>query len=168
MSEWLQVARIVGVHGIRGLLKARLLSDFPERLTTPGQRWLRLGAAEPQPVTLVQGIAQVNKGLFLLRFQECPDRTTAETWVGGSLLVPAGEQPLLQTEEYYVPELLGVQVLWRGQVVGTVAGVITGAAQDLLEIQVGEERKLLPFVVALVPEVNLAQGWIVIDPPAGW
>jgi 16S rRNA processing protein RimM len=169
MNEWRQVAQLVGVHGIRGVLKARLLSDFPERLTVPGPRWLhREQTGDPQPVTLLKGTAQLAKHLFLLSFQECQDRTTAETWVGGLLLVPATDHPLLQSEEYYVPDLVGLRVVQQGEMIGVVVGVVAGAAQDLLEIQVGEERKLLPFVMALVPEVDLAQGWVVIDPPRGW
>jgi len=167
MSEWRQIAQIIGVHGIRGVLKARQISDFPQRLTVPGQRWLQTGG-DPRPVTLLKGTEQINKNLFLLSFQECQDRNTAETWVGAVVVVPETDHPPLGTEEYYVPDLVGLQVMQQGKSMGVIVAVLAGAAQDLLEIQVGEERKLLPFVKALVPEVDLNQGWVIIDPPAGW
>jgi 16S rRNA processing protein RimM len=49
-------------------------------------------------------------------------------------------------------------------------GLQTGGAQDLLEIKPtgsARERVLVPFVAALVPEVDVAGGRVVIDPPGG-
>ncbi|GAB4218399.1 MAG: ribosome maturation factor RimM [Synechococcales cyanobacterium] len=164
------IAQIMGVHGIRGVLKARLLSDFPERLTTPGRRWLHLEGEDPRPVTLLKGTGQPDRGGYLLTFAECCDRTTAEGWVGGRLGIPEDDRPTLAAEDYYVPDLIGVRVYQEpgGEPVGLVVGVIQGTAQDLLDIQIGEERKLLPFVRALVPDVNLAARTLVIAPPPGW
>ena len=45
-EDWLSVGKIVGVHGLQGELRVNPASDFPERFTAPGPRWLR----PPSPI----------------------------------------------------------------------------------------------------------------------
>ena len=40
-DNWLSVGKIVGVQGLQGELRVNPASDFPERFTAPGPRWLR-------------------------------------------------------------------------------------------------------------------------------
>ena len=40
-EDWLIVGRFVGAQGLRGELRVNPASDFPERFTSPGSRWLR-------------------------------------------------------------------------------------------------------------------------------
>ncbi len=66
-------------------------------------------------------------------------------------------------EEYYDRQLTGLRVLdARGTEVGRVADVIHLPVQDVLEIRTEGGTRLVPFVRALVPEVDLAAG------PYGW
>ena len=39
-DDWLMVGKLVGAQGLRGELKVNPASDFPERFTKPGPRWL--------------------------------------------------------------------------------------------------------------------------------
>ncbi|MFO3796988.1 MAG: HAMP domain-containing protein, partial [Anaerolineales bacterium] len=157
-GEWVRFPEPTGELGLLGRALNRMVEEVKRR-----QRELTL-------------LNRILAESHALRVEELVDRvlsllvrelafTCGEFWLEGRVLRSRGCQEACPAGE---ARDLVEEALRRGQVVGTVAGVITGVAQDLLEIQVGEERKLLPFVVALVPEVNLAQGWIVIDPPAGW
>ena len=54
-----------------------------------------------------------------------------------------------------------------GPAIGTVSDLISGG-NDLLEITTTDGRKLLiPFVEAIVPEVQLEEGWLLLTPPPG-
>ena len=54
-----------------------------------------------------------------------------------------------------------------GPALGTVTDLISGG-NDLLEITTTDDRKLLiPFVEAIVPEVQLEGGWLLLTPPPG-
>ena len=55
----------------------------------------------------------------------------------------------------------------RALVVGELERVLHGAAQDLLVIRTPDREVLFPFVGALVPEVDVAGGRIVIDDKPG-
>ena len=56
---------------------------------------------------------------------------------------------------------------WRRDWASTVTDLISGG-NDLLELKRPDGRTLLvPFVEAIVPEVHLDQGWLLLTPPPG-
>jgi 16S rRNA processing protein RimM len=71
-------------------------------------------------------------------------------------------------EEYYDHQLVGLAVVTPdGAPVGRLAEVVHGNAQDLLVVDVDGREVLVPFVSALVPEVDLDGGRIVVDDRPG-
>ena len=71
--------------------------------------------------------------------------------------------------EFHLLDLLGLEARLSadGAVIGTVSDLISGG-NELLEITTSEGRKLLvPFVEAIVPEVQLEEGWLLLTPPPG-
>ncbi|MGQ9838771.1 MAG: ribosome maturation factor RimM [Cyanobacteriota bacterium] len=166
--DWLVVGRVVAAHGLRGWLRVKSLSDFPERLTEPGQRWLQRDTdAEPLLYPLIQGQFFPAKGLYLVQLQGISDRTAAEAWLGARLLVPASDRVPLQADEYHYRDLIGLAVYHEGQRLGQVSA-IWAAGQDLLEVTTDKGRQvLIPFVKAFVPVVDLEQGRVEVQPPPG-
>jgi 16S rRNA processing protein RimM len=94
--------------------------------------------------------------------------------VGQELLVRADDRPTLEEGEFHLMDLVGLQVrlLAESRTIGTVADLLS-AGNDLLEVELtaaGEapgRRVLVPFVEAIVPTVNLAEGWLGLTPPPG-
>ncbi|MDX2272744.1 MAG: ribosome maturation factor RimM [Cyanobacteriota bacterium] len=168
---WLEVGQIVGVHGLRGCLKVRCWSDFPERLTQPGQRWLQRpnSIPDPYPVTLTTGEFLPSKNLYRVQFADIEDRTQAERWVGALILIANQDRPMLQPDEYYLPDLMGCEVFDHNS--GVRLGMLTAvlaAGNDLLEVTPPQGKPIwIPFVKALVPVVNLAEKRIEVSPPPG-
>ncbi|MGC6483471.1 MAG: ribosome maturation factor RimM [Synechococcus sp.] len=168
-TAWLPVGKVVGVQGLRGELRIHSASDFPERFTTPGPRWLQAKGSAPRPVDLKAGRQLPGKSVFVVRLAGINDRNSAETLVGQSLLVPADDRPKLAEGEFHRLDLVGLDVrLGRdGALVGTVTDLISGG-NDLLELQRPDGRRLLiPFVEAIVPEVHVKEGWVLLTPPPG-
>jgi len=166
--DWLLVGQVVAAHGLRGWLRVRCWSDFPERFTEPGPRWLQRDT-DPEPLlhSLIEGQFFPAKGLYLVRLEGIPDRTAAETWVGARLLVPASHRLPLQPEEYHYRDLIGLTVYRQGELLGHVSGILA-AGQDVLEITTPDHRQvLIPFVKALVPVVDLEKGALHVQPPPG-
>ena len=48
-DEWLIIGEIVAAQGLKGEIRINPKSDFPERFTNPGQRWLHKTGTEPKP-----------------------------------------------------------------------------------------------------------------------
>jgi 16S rRNA processing protein RimM len=172
LDELLVVGRLVSAQGLRGELRVLPLSDFPERFTRPGRRWLRPPKGQPQPVELLAGRALPGKNLFVVRLEGSDSREAAEALVGQELLVPASDRPKLARGEFHLLDLVGVEarLLPAGEPLGRVTNLLH-AGNDLLEVELtaerGGRRILVPFVRAIVPRVELGEGWIGLTPPPG-
>jgi 16S rRNA processing protein RimM len=185
-EDLLLVGRVVAAQGLGGEVRVQPLSDFPERFTSPGRRWLRRRDEPARCCQLLSGRQLPGRELFVLRLAAIDNRTAAETLVGSDFLVAAGERPALAEGEFHLLDLVGLEVrlLPEGRPIGRVEDLIH-AGQDLLEISLWSEgpalraegsivsehgkraRRLIPFVHAIVPEVHLADGWLGVTPPPG-
>lgn len=148
------IVGIVGrAHGIRGDVGIELRTDEPERRFAPGSRLRIEGSGRSLTVTSTRD----HSGRLLVRFDECPDRTAAELLRGAVLVVDvdADERPGNE-EEFYDRQLTGLRVFDAADAeVGSVVDVIHLPEQDLLEIQTPTGKRLVPFVRAIVPKVDL-------------
>jgi 16S rRNA processing protein RimM len=160
------VGRIGKAHGIRGEVTVEVRTDEPDRRFADGTT-LRAerpsGAAAPWTALTVAG-TRWHQSTLLVRFDELPDRTAAES-ARGLLLhadVPADESPE-EPDEFYDHQLVGLAAEdVDGRPLGEVTAVLHGA-QDLLQIRTADRRDaLVPFVAALVPEVDVAGGRVVV------
>lgn len=161
------VGRIGKPHGLRGEVTVDVRTDEPERRFAPGSV-LRAepppGSASPLRRVTVTG-SRWHQSVLLVEFEELADRTAAESARGLVLhaTMPADAAPD-DPDEFYDHQLTGLAAYdVDGTPLGSVAGLLHGAAQDLLRIATPEGREaLVPFVKALVPEVDVAGGRLVI------
>ena len=167
----LLVARIGKPHGLGGEVTVQLHTDDPESRFAVGS----VLATEAAPGTgvprsLTVRSTRVHRGIWLLGFEGIPNRTGAESLRGTRLFVDAAlGLPEDDDEGWYESELVGLAaVTVHGEPIGTVSGLETGRVQDLLVIRLtaGGEA-LVPFVEAIVPEVDVDGGRVVLDPPPG-
>jgi 16S rRNA processing protein RimM len=160
------VARVGRAHGLRGEVTVEVRTDVPELRFTDGARFTT-DPADRGPLTLCS--VREHNGVLLLTFEAVTDREAAEALRGTLLLVDVARSD--EPDAWYDDELVGLRAETAdGIVLGEVVGLQTGGAQDLLEIKPtgsARERVLVPFVAALVPEVDVAGGRVVIDPPGG-
>lgn len=97
---------------------------------------------------------------FLVRFEGVEDRSQAEALQGESLMIEASARRSLGPDEYWPDELVGLEVesLATGERLGRVVAYIEGVGQDRLQIVWDGEAVEVPFVEALVPEVDVEEG----------
>ena len=101
-------------------------------------------------------------------FAGVDDRTEAETLVKAILWVSQDVRQLPEEEDaWYDHQLVGLSARRDGVEVGTVARVDHLPAQDLLVVRTPAGEVLVPFVSAIVPEVDLAAGTVTLTPPVG-
>ena len=168
-----RVARIGKPHGIRGEVTVEVFTDSPETRFTPGiQLTVEVSPAATQVAFdhLTVEKARWNKKILLLKFEEFSDRNTAEALRDSELYAPA-VNPLDQDEGWYAQDLMGMAVHETSastSAIGEVTDLITGSAQDLLEITLADGNEvLLPFVEEIVPEIDEVNGVVIITPPPG-
>lgn len=160
------VGRIGKPHGIRGFVTVDVRTDEPERRFEPGSV-LRAqppkGSAYQATELTVEGV-RWHQQVLLAAFEEIADRNDAEAARGTLLFaqIPADETPE-DPEEFYDHQLVGLAAYdLEGRELGEVSGLVHGA-QDILQVRTPDRRTaLVPFVSALVPEVDLDGGRVVI------
>ena len=185
----LVVGTLVAAQGLAGELRILPRSDFPERFTQPGPRWLLARQGMPRAVELLGGRQLPGKSLFAVRLAGVSSRDAAEALVHQEFLVDASQRPKLAPGEFHLLDLVGLQVRLLdaaapppsspGEPIGRVVDLIHGG-NDLLAVELAPaasppagsqpapgRRVLIPFVEAIVPQVNLQEGWIGITPPPG-
>lgn len=161
------VGRVGKPHGLRGEVTVDVRTDEPERRFATGTV-LRAEPPKGSASTLRSVTVRATRwhqSVLLLSLEELPDRNAAEAARGLVLhaTLAADEQPE-DPEEYYDHQLVGLRALdVGGAELGTVTGLVHGAAQDLLAVRALDGRDtLVPFVTALVPEVDVQGGRVVI------
>lgn len=164
------VARIGKPHSLHGEVTVQLHSDDPEGRFVPGAVF----ATQAAPGTgvlkeLTLRSARKHKEIWLLGFEEIPDRTGAESLRGTKLFADETTEAAEDDEGWYEDELLGLQVVSpAGEALGDVAGLDIGAAQDRLIVRLPDGVLAhIPFVEAIVPEVDIDGGRVVVDAPPG-
>ncbi|WP_049568019.1 ribosome maturation factor RimM [Streptomyces sp. SBT349] len=163
----LVVARIGRAHGIKGEVSVEVRTDEPEARLAPGAV-LATDPAGAGPLTIESG--RVHSGRLLLRFAGVADRTGAEALRNVLLIaeVDPEEQPE-DPEEFYDHQLVGLDaVTGEGEPIGEITEVAHLPGQDLLVVARPEgDEALIPFVEEIVPEIDLAAGRVVVNPPPG-
>ena len=165
----LVVGRVGRPHGLRGEVTVEVRTDDPDQRFAAGESLATI-PAERGPLTVAG--SRWHSGRLLVRFAGHESRDAAEALRDTMLAIDSGHlEPLADPEQFYDHDLIGLRVLTTaGKDVGTVSDVLHHG-QDLLVVERAEARSgaeiLVPFVAAIVPEVDVAAGRLVIDPPAG-
>lgn len=123
--------------------------------------------AEP-PVLYTVTDAEPYRNDLLVRFAEIGDRTGAEALRGTSLTIDAADRRELGDGEFWVEDLVGCDVVGQdGASIGVIESVEFGAAQDRLAVRTEAGLFEVPFVDAIVPDVDLESRTVFVTPPEG-
>jgi 16S rRNA processing protein RimM len=165
------VGRIGRPHGVRGLVTVEVRTDDPDQRFAPGSVLLTEPAGRG-PLT-VAGMRWHSGTLLLQLAAPSGDvygtREDVDVLRNTLLLVPVADLPEIEEpDSFYDHQLVGLAAqLPDGSVIGEVTAV-RHEAQDLLVVRRPDAPEaLIPFVSAIVPTVDVAGGFLVVDPPEG-
>jgi len=161
------IGRIGKAHGIRGEVTVEVRTDDPDGRFAPSRV---LATDRPERPTLVVEKSRPHHGRMLVLFEGVPDRNAAELLRGTLLSVDASDDPDIEDpDEFYDHQLVGLSVVTvAGAVLGEVSDVVHLPASVLLSVTRPQGRELLvPFVVSIVPEVDVPGGKVVVNLPPG-
>ena len=165
MSE-VKIARIVNTFGVRGQIKVISETDFPEERFKVGQK-LKVLKDDKVLEDLTVSSSHLNKGTYIIGFEEYDNINYIEHFKGGWLAIDADQQQELPDNEFYQHDILGLTIKTTdGRDLGTVKEILALGSNDVWVIKRREAKKkdvLLPYIEDVVKEVNLETGEVLVE-----
>ncbi len=161
-DAYVVVGRLGGAHGIKGWLKVTSftaprenLLDYSPWYLKSGQEWLerKVLAAKPQ-----------GKGL-LVHFDNVQDRDQASQLRGEEVAIHRSQLPVLQDDEYYWSDLVGLEVITIEDVsLGHIIEMMATGSNDVMVVKNEKQQRLVPFIQGqVVHKVDLANARMSVD-----
>ena len=166
--ERVVIAEILRPRGNRGEVLAKSESDVAGRFECLKRAHARL--ADGSDVIVNIESAWNHKAGWVLKFMGVDSISAAERFRGADLWLPLAERGTLAQGEFFRSDLMGCTVVERatGNAVGVVEGWQQyGGGPPLMQVHVGEQDVLIPFVSSICLQVDLANGTISVDLPEG-
>jgi 16S rRNA processing protein RimM len=173
----LRVGRLVKAHGLKGAIKLELYTDDPEGRFAPGATFtLQVPVSSPWhgKTLTVREFRWMNSHPVAF-FEGVDDRGAAEELIRAILWIDQDTQSApAEDDAWFDHQLVGLDVVRDGATVGRIIRVDHMPAQDLLIVRTNPDAShadarevLVPFVKAIVPEVDIDGGRVVVTPPPG-
>jgi 16S rRNA processing protein RimM len=158
---------LVGVfgapHGVRG--EIRLKSYMQEPLSIAAYGALHDSSGRE---FLLTASRLLKDDLLVVRIKGVADRNAAQQLTHVKLYLAREKLPPPDEDEFYCRDLIGLRAETSdGILLGTIVAVPNYGAGDILEVAPpAGETLLFPFTRAVVPQIDLAAGKVIVEPPA--
>jgi len=148
-DAFVPVGRVGRPHGLDGAFVVEQGSDDESRYVVGAV--LHVDGV-PAKVVLSRRVGRGRRAIRL-------DRSVAR---GATLTIPRAELPVLEAGEFYTFEIVGLRVEEvGGRVLGNVADVLPGSANDNLEL---DDGTLVPMIEDAIRSIDPAGGVILLNP----
>ena len=163
MSDLICIGAIAGSFGVSGEVRLKSFCSEPTDIAAYGP----LSTEDGTRLFHITLTRPVSGGLGA-RIKGINTKEQADALRGVTLHVPRERLHSLPDDEFYHADLIGLSAYdTGGELIGKVTAVYNHGAGDILEISTSRHKSalLLPFTLAIVPNVDLAAGRIVVDMP---
>ena len=159
------MGRVAGSYGVRGWMKVVPGGGVLETLAGTTEWWI--GSRAYRVVE-----AKVHSGKVVAKLEGIENREQALKLKGFEVSVRREALPQADEGHYYLADLVGLQVRSvGGEALGKVKRFFTNGAQDVMEVAgsgSNERTRLIPWVSAIVKDVDLERGEIAVEWSAEW
>ena len=167
-EDWLVIGIITSSHGVAGKLNIKSLSDFEERFTQPGERWIQKNDEEPMLCKLTSGFQKPGKESFIISLDGVKDRNEADKLKQYKLLVKSNNIPKLKDNEFHFNQLLDLDVkLYLNNEIKVVDLITENNNLIVIKLSKNNKNVLIPFVKEIVTTIDEKNNFLIIDPPKG-
>ncbi|MGL4235341.1 ribosome maturation factor RimM [Tabrizicola sp.] len=162
-SDLICIGAIAGAFGVSGEVRLKSFCSEPSDIVAYGPLLSEDGQRRFE-ITLTRPVA----GGLGARIKGVTSKEAADALRGTSLFVARDKLPKLPDDEFYHADLIGLAAYdTGGELLGKVVAIHNHGAGDIIEISSLRHKSalLLPFTLAVVPNVDLAAGRLIVDPP---
>jgi 16S rRNA processing protein RimM len=161
--DFFEFGKILKTHGHQGWLKGLCLGNHLEDYKKMESLFL-LDQELPVPF-FVETISWKGQH-FLIKLKDINTMEAANQLVGNKILLPASQLPALKKGEYFLHDLIGMEVLESsGQILGKVVSYFDQTAQSMVEVNYNGQSLLLPLAGDILKNIDLEKRTIEVDLP---
>lgn len=159
--EFITIGRISAPWGVKGKLKVKIETDFPQRFASGAKVYI-----DQQPVTIDSAEWHGNK--LVIKLNTIDSIAEAQNLRGKTLEIPYSQVQPLPEGQYYHFQMIGLEV-WttRGELLGTISEIINTESTDIYAVRNAKGEILIPATEDIVKSVDLDSRHMVIEPIAG-
>jgi len=155
--ERLVIAEVLKPQGIRGELKIKTFTDFPEDVKA-----FKTVYIDDTPYKILSFRVGTD-GAAYIGLRGIPDRNAAELFRGKLLQGERDDAPPLEDGQYYIVDVIGCTCETEtGEVLGKVVD-ISNFSSDIYTIENNGKKILFPVVKGVIKHVDIAVKKIVVD-----
>jgi len=161
----LLIGRVIGPHGVKGLLKIESYARSEDTLLTAGRIFLRESSGGISEYKILSAVP--HKGGALIQLEGLHSRDQVKPYCGAEILIPKTAASR-NKDEYFWYELIDLRVyLETGRYLGTVKDILATAANDIYVVREGREEFLIPAIHDVVKTIDLENGKMIIAEVGG-
>ncbi|MEW6326175.1 MAG: ribosome maturation factor RimM [Thermodesulfobacteriota bacterium] len=165
-EDYILIGKVVGAHGVRGLLKVLPYTESPDGFKALKAVWLKDKAGGLQELRLES--AGVKGRVVLLGLSGVDSRTKAESFIHSEVYCPKKWLRKIPADEYYWHQIIGLTVqLEDGSVLGKIKAVFPTGSNDVYVVENGPKEYLIPAIEDVVVKIDLANKIITVRPLEG-
>ncbi len=160
------IGAIFGAAGLRGAVRLKVFTEDIKSISKYGPVTI-IGSEFPQGKKFDLKILHNVKDGVAVHLKDVVDRNQADALKGSKLYIERSALPEIEDEgDFYFEDMIGLLVKDKqDDLFGKVDGVFNFGAGDIIEVRLLKEKgkRMYPFSDVVVPEVNIGEGYIVID-----
>jgi len=159
--EFITIGKIIAPWGIKGELKVKVVTDFPQRFTPCSKIYINR-----QPMTI--NSTEWHKGKAIIKLNTINSIEDAQRLRGQPIEIHHSQVYPLPEGQYYHFQLTGLEV-WttQGELLGTVTEILTADSNDNYVVHGAKGEILIPAIEDVIKSIDLNKGCIVIEPIEG-
>lgn len=156
MEQFFQVGVITNTHGIRGEAKVFPTTNDPERFRK--LKNVILASEKERLPAEIQGV-RFSKQFVIVKFRGIDDINEVEKYKGRQILVAREDAVGLERDEYYIADLLGMDVVTDEGETGVLKDVIETGANEVYVVELdGFGEVLIPAIKDCILDVDVEAG----------
>ncbi len=163
IPQYLTIATVLAPFGLRGELKVRIETDFPERFAQLARVYL---GPNHEPFTFEA--FRMHKSFGLLKLKACDSRDEADRLRGWEVQIPLQEAMPLPPGQYYTYQIEGLAVYTEeDEYLGTVEEVLATGSNAVHVVQGPLGEVLIPALADVILQVDLEAERMIVRLPPG-
>lgn len=165
-DELIPVGKIIGTHGIKGLLKVHSFSGNLGSLQACSTVTLKSATGALTGYELKSVVPHAGK--LMIGLSGLDDINRAEPLVGSEICLLRSQLPEPEDNEYYWCDLIGLQVATlEGRELGVISDIFETGSSDIYVVRGAEREYLIPAIGSVVSSIDLKTGRMLVTPLEG-